>query len=175
MDNRDIQGLRVCYASPLSCVRLFATPWIVAHQAPLSMGVLMGSHDLLQGIFPTQGWKPGLPHRRWILYCQSHQGNPWVKGVNKKPENQQPGRWEGTRRECSQETGESRSGKGGHQHCTLRGRTTPVVTLESEDPSGGVRAKAVCTGSRENGQENGVRGCKLHMHWFHCLEQSPTS
>ena len=28
----------------------------------------MGSHCLLQGIFPTQGSNPGLPHCRWILY-----------------------------------------------------------------------------------------------------------
>ena len=27
-------------------------------------------------IFPTQGSNPGLPHRRWILYQLSHQGNP---------------------------------------------------------------------------------------------------
>ena len=25
------------------------------------------------GIFPTQGWNPGLLHCRWILYCLSHQ------------------------------------------------------------------------------------------------------
>ena len=31
-------------------------------------------HALLQGIFPTQGWKPGLPHCRQILYHLSHQG-----------------------------------------------------------------------------------------------------
>ena len=30
----------------------------------------------LQGIFPTQGSNPGLPHRRWILYWLSHQGSP---------------------------------------------------------------------------------------------------
>ena len=29
-----------CYAQSLSCVRLFATPWAVACQAPLSMGIL---------------------------------------------------------------------------------------------------------------------------------------
>ena len=28
----------MCCAQMLSCVRLFATPWTVAHQAPLSMG-----------------------------------------------------------------------------------------------------------------------------------------
>ena len=30
----------------------------------------MGSLSLLQGIFPTQGSNPGLPHYRWILYQQ---------------------------------------------------------------------------------------------------------
>ena len=33
----------------LSCVRLFATPWTVAHQVPLSMG------------FPRQEYRSGLP------------------------------------------------------------------------------------------------------------------
>ena len=32
-----------------------------------------GSRSLLQGIFPTQGSKPGLPHCRRILYHLSHQ------------------------------------------------------------------------------------------------------
>ena len=29
---------------------------------------------ILQGIFPTQGWNPGFPHCRWVLYHLSHQG-----------------------------------------------------------------------------------------------------
>ena len=36
----------------------------------------VGSHSLLQGIFPTQESNPGLLHCRQILYCLSHQG-PW--------------------------------------------------------------------------------------------------
>ena len=32
-----------------------------------------GSLSLLQGIFPTQGSNPGLPHGRWILYQLSQQ------------------------------------------------------------------------------------------------------
>jgi len=40
------------------------------------------SRSLLQGIFPTQGWNPGLPHCRQILYQLTHQGSPrmlqWV-------------------------------------------------------------------------------------------------
>ena len=38
----------------------------------------MGSHSLLQGIFPTQGSNPGLPHWRWILYQLSHKGSPRI-------------------------------------------------------------------------------------------------
>ena len=34
------------------------------------------SLSLLQGIFPTQGSNPGLPHCRRILYQLSHQGSP---------------------------------------------------------------------------------------------------
>ena len=33
----------------------------------------VGSLSLLQGIFPTQGLNPGLPHCRWILYQMSPQ------------------------------------------------------------------------------------------------------
>ena len=38
----------------------------------------MGSHALLQGIFPTQEWNPVLPRCRWILYHLSHQGSPGI-------------------------------------------------------------------------------------------------
>ena len=41
----------------------------------------LGSLFLLQGIFPTQGSNPGLPHCRWILYYLSHKGSPSL-GVN---------------------------------------------------------------------------------------------
>ena len=34
------------------------------------------------GIFPTQGWNPGLPHCRWILNHLSHQGSPEYCLVN---------------------------------------------------------------------------------------------
>ena len=36
----------------------------------------MGSHSLLQRIFPTQGSNQGLLHCRQILYHLSHQGSP---------------------------------------------------------------------------------------------------
>ena len=42
----------------------------------------VGSHSLLQEIFPTQGLNLGLPHFKWILYHLSHRGSPrmleWV-------------------------------------------------------------------------------------------------
>ena len=38
----------------------------------------VGSLSLLQGIFPTQGLNPGLPHCRWILYQLSHNGSPRI-------------------------------------------------------------------------------------------------
>ena len=36
----------------------------------------VGSHSLLEGIFPTQGSNLGLLHFGWILYQLSHQGSP---------------------------------------------------------------------------------------------------
>ena len=57
-----------------SCLTL-ATPWTVACQAPLSMGILQARIlewvALLQGIFPTQGSNWGLLYCRQILYCLS--------------------------------------------------------------------------------------------------------
>ena len=38
----------------------------------------VGSHSLLQGIFPTQGLNPGFPHYRQILYQLSHKGSPRI-------------------------------------------------------------------------------------------------
>ena len=38
----------------------------------------VGSLSLLQGIFPTQGSNPGLPHCRLILHQLNHQGSPRI-------------------------------------------------------------------------------------------------
>ena len=53
----------LCFLSCFSHVRLFVTLWIVAFQAPLSMGFFIkntgvGFHVLLQEIFPAQGLNP---------------------------------------------------------------------------------------------------------------------
>ena len=42
----------------------------------------MGNHSLLQGIFPTQGWNPGLLHCRQIPYRLSNQGSPIRREVH---------------------------------------------------------------------------------------------
>ena len=47
------------------------SPWNSPGQ---NIGV--GSLFLLQGIFPTQGLNPGLPHGRRILYQLNYQGSP---------------------------------------------------------------------------------------------------
>ena len=54
----------------------------------------VGSLSLLQGIFPTQGSNPGLPHYRRILYQLSYQGNSPRKAMPKMLHLGQPG-WRG--------------------------------------------------------------------------------
>ena len=48
-------------------------PW-----SSLGQNTRGGSRSLLQGIFPTQGSNPGLPHSRQIFYQLSHQGSPYM-------------------------------------------------------------------------------------------------
>ena len=68
-----VPNVITCMLHCFSRVQLFAIPWTVAHQAPLSMGFSRqywsGCHALLQGIFPIQGSNLGLLHCRQILYC----------------------------------------------------------------------------------------------------------
>ena len=59
----------------------FATPWTVAHQAPLSMGFPskntgVGCHFLLQGIVPAHGSNSHLLLWQADSLPLSHQGNP---------------------------------------------------------------------------------------------------
>ena len=44
----------------------------------LSQNTGVGNLSLLQGIFPTQGSNPGLPHCRQILYQLNHKGSPRI-------------------------------------------------------------------------------------------------
>ena len=79
----NIPSLCMCVKS-LSHVRLFATLWTVARQAPLFMGFSRqeywsGSPFPSPGIFPTQGSNLGLLLCRQTLYPLSHQGSPYYE------------------------------------------------------------------------------------------------
>ena len=72
---------RVQYSVSHSVMSDSEIPRTVTHQAPLSLefpgkNTGVGSHSLLQGIFPTQGSNLSLLHCRQILYRLSHQGSP---------------------------------------------------------------------------------------------------
>ena len=64
----------------LSHVQLFATSWtkvtrlLCPWNSP-GKNIEVGSHALLQGIFPTQWWNLGLPCWGQIFYHLSHQGS----------------------------------------------------------------------------------------------------
>ena len=45
---------------------------------PSSKNTVVDGCSLLQGIFPTQEWNPGLPYCRQILYSLSHQGSLYI-------------------------------------------------------------------------------------------------
>ena len=48
----------------------------------------MGSHSLLQGMFPIQGWNLGLPHWVQMCYHLSHLGSLWCRrlpGLGRSP------------------------------------------------------------------------------------------
>ena len=57
----------------LCCIRLFATPWTVALQAPCpwnfpGKNTGVGCHFLLQGFFPMQGLDPHLRLLHWQIF-----------------------------------------------------------------------------------------------------------
>ena len=66
--------------NPMDC----SLPGFSVHGDSPGMNTGVGCHALLQGIFPTQGSNPGLPHCRRILYHLSHQGRPlsWQLPIN---------------------------------------------------------------------------------------------
>ena len=58
--------------NPMDC----SQPGFSVHGDSPGKNTAVGCHALLQGIFPTQGSNPGIPHCRWILYQLSHsKGN----------------------------------------------------------------------------------------------------
>ena len=78
-----VAAVRQLLSSSLSHVRHSATLWTVAPgplcpRNSLGQDTRAGGCSLLQGIFPTQGSNPDLPHCRWILYHLSPQGSPRI-------------------------------------------------------------------------------------------------
>ena len=64
----------VVQSSPTLCKSMDCSlPVTSVHEDSPGEDIGVDCHALLQGIFPTQGLKPGLC--RWILYHQSHQGS----------------------------------------------------------------------------------------------------
>ena len=60
------------------CFWLAGSPCFSSCQNSPGQNTGVGSLSLLQGILPTQGLNPGLPHCRWILYQLSHKGSPRI-------------------------------------------------------------------------------------------------
>ena len=61
----------------LFCIRLLSADSLWPHGLnSLGQNTGVGSFSLLQGIFPTRGSNPGLPHCRGILYHLNHKGSP---------------------------------------------------------------------------------------------------
>ena len=78
-DNEEIQRIIRDYYEQLHGNKTLCNPMDTRLPRPwdfLSKSTGVGCCFLLQGIFPTQGLNPGLPHCRQMLYCLSHQGSP---------------------------------------------------------------------------------------------------
>ena len=58
--------------NPMDC----SPPGSSVHGDSSGKNTREGYHALFQGIFPTQGLNPGLPHCKLILYQLSYQGSP---------------------------------------------------------------------------------------------------
>ena len=92
MEGNQIKVITICFfnINLLMCVlvtQLCPTLWDPMGCGPPGYSVHGDSPDkntgvgcraLFQGIFPTQGSNPGLPHCRQILNHLSHQGNPRI-------------------------------------------------------------------------------------------------
>ena len=59
---------------PVDC----SPPGSSVHEDAPGKNTGVGCHALLQGIFPSEGLNPGLPHCRQIFYYLSHQGSPRI-------------------------------------------------------------------------------------------------
>ena len=80
--NYGLLNIPVCLVAqqcPALCALMdYRLPGSSVYGDSLGKNTRVGCHALLQGIFPTQGLKPGLPHCRGILYQLNHQGSPRI-------------------------------------------------------------------------------------------------
>ena len=75
--SRDVRCALDAKLESLSCVRLFATPWTAAHQAPLSMG--FSREEYWSGLpFPSPGDlpDPGIKPRSPALRAETLTSEP---------------------------------------------------------------------------------------------------
>ena len=73
----DVSGIIVVVVQSLSCVRLFVTPWTIAHQAPPSMG--SSRQEYWSGLpFPSPGDlpDPGIEPRSPIMQADALTSEP---------------------------------------------------------------------------------------------------
>ena len=76
------ENLSAFYKRKVKITQSFPTLWPHGLYSPWnspSKNTGVGSHSLLQGIFPTQGLNPGLRHCRRILYQLRLSGKPSVR------------------------------------------------------------------------------------------------
>ena len=75
------------HGNPMDC----SSPGSSVHGDSPGKNTGVGCHALLQGIFPTQGSNPGLPHCRPILYRLSNHGSPvYIYYHSTSPGRQEP-------------------------------------------------------------------------------------
>ena len=82
-----LEGFQICglLCAAFSCLQLcpvkydhlVATPWTIESMEFFRLEYWSGYLFLLQGIFPTQGSNPGLPHCGQICHQLMHKGSPW--------------------------------------------------------------------------------------------------
>ena len=79
-NNWTVRSTVLCLVSqscPTLCDRMDCSPPVSSvHGDSPGKNIGVDCHAIFQGIFPTQGSNPGLPHCRQILYQPSHQGTP---------------------------------------------------------------------------------------------------
>ena len=80
-EHLDFAGLSANKCEPLSCVRLFVTPWTVAHQTPLSMEIsrqesCSGFPFPSPGDLPDSGIEPASPVSQADFFAAEPPGAP---------------------------------------------------------------------------------------------------